>query len=163
MLPFFRQHTVGYMPQHPYTFQASLEKNVRLGGGGKERAAQLIHAMGLTSLAKKPANTLSGGETARMALARTLMGRHDMLLLDEPCAFMDVQAATLAEQAILDYRKAFAPAVLLITHSIKQAVRIADEVLFLSNGCLVEHGEASRVLNAPAHEKTKQFLDFYSL
>lgn len=163
--PFRDGGGVGYMPQKSYPFRMSLRANLLLNGGRGEgaRADRLLAALGLEGLAGQGAHRLSGGETARMALARLMMRRYGTLILDEPTAAMDVQSTIRAEEQILAYRAETGCAVILVTHSLKQAGRLADEVLFLHGGRLWEHGAAAAVLEAPARAETRQFLEYYGL
>lgn len=110
---------------------------------------------------KQQAPKLSGGETARMALARLLMQSFDLLILDEPTASMDIASTILAETLIRDYCKQQGCPVVMISHGLGQVQRIADDVLVLHEGCLAEMGPASMVLNAPTDPRTRQFLAFY--
>lgn len=155
--------SVGYMPQKSYGFRMSVEKNIALGGNDENRAKELMHLLQMEHLAKKMANRLSGGETARMALARLLMKRYDLVILDEPTAAMDVETTFLAENLMRDYCRESGCAMLLVTHSLSQARRMADEVLFFHEGKLVEAGEKKQVLEAPVKEETKRFLEFYGI
>lgn len=154
---------VGYMPQKSYPFQMTVLRNVLLGGGDRDRARALLDRLGIGALVDQSARKLSGGETARMALARLLMGRYGLLLLDEPTAAMDVNATLLAEEALRDYQAETGCTILLVTHSLKQARRLAHRVLFLREGRLVEQGEAAQVLTNPREPATRAFLEFYSL
>jgi len=151
---------VGYMPQKSMGFRMSLEKNIMLNGNDKERAAELMKALSIEGLAKRRAHKLSSGETSRMAFARTLMNHYDLLILDEPTASMDMESTLLAERELLKYRDEENCAVVLITHSIQQAGRIADYVIFLNKGELKEEGPADTVLTAPQSDIFRQFLDF---
>lgn len=153
--------TLGYMPQRSYPFRLTVRKNILLAGGTAQRAEELMEALGLTPLANQRAGGLSGGETARMALARVLMRPCDLLILDEPTASMDMESAILAERLVLAYREETCCAVLLITHDLQQARRLADEALFFHRGQLWEAGPADRVLFAPERPETRRFLEFY--
>ena len=117
----------------------------------------------LEPLAKQRAKKLSGGETARMALARLLMGSYELLILDESTAAMDMESTLAAEKLVQDYCQETGCAVLLITHSIQQARRLAEHVLFLHGGELVEEGRTEQLLTAPIRNETKQFLEFYGV
>ena len=154
---------VGYLPQKSYAFRMSTEKNILLGGRNPVRAQQLMRALQIESLAKQNAKRLSGGETAKMALCRLLMGRYDLLLLDEPTAAMDMESTLSAEKMICKHVKEQGCSVLLITHSLQQARRMAEHVLFLYQGKLVEQGSADHVLRNPQQIVTKQFLNFYGM
>ena len=88
-------------------------------------------------LAESKAKTLSGGETAKMALARIMMKDYEVLILDEPTAAMDRDSVLLAEELIIDYKERTGVTVILITHSLEQAKRISDEILQIEYGKLV--------------------------
>ena len=122
-----------------------------------------LKAFGLDGLARQSAKGLSGGETARLALARLLLKDYPFLILDEPTAAMDVAATLLAEELLLQYQARTGCTVLLVTHSLTQARRLAGQVLFLREGRLVEQGEAGQVLFHPRRAETLAFLDFYAL
>lgn len=155
--------TVGYMPQKSYAFSMSVEKNIALGGDDTKRAQKLMEQLQITHLAKKKGNRLSGGETARMALARVMMSAYDLLILDEPTAAMDIETSLLSENLIMDYCKETNCALILVTHSLQQAKRVADQVLYFYKGKLMEFGEKEEVLNSPKQPKTKRFLEFYGV
>ena len=129
---------VGYMPQKNYAFRMSVKKNVLVSGADEEKALRLMERLGLSGLKDKNAKTLSGGETAKLALARTFGKRFDVLILDEPTAAMDVESTFEAERMIREYCDVEKAAVILITHSVKQAFRIADELLVFHEGRLAE-------------------------
>lgn len=154
---------IGFLPQKPFAFRLTVEQNLALNGGDEAKRTKLLEALGLTSLRRSRAKRLSGGETAKMALARILLGSYELLLLDEPTAAMDMASTLSAEQLIGDYARETGCAVVLITHSLQQARRLAQQVLFLDAGKLVELGPAETVLNEPREEKTRQFLEFYGI
>ena len=160
---FNEKYSVGYMPQKSYAFAMSVEKNIALGGDDKARAGKLMEELQITHLAKKRANRLSGGETARMALARVLMNQFDVMILDEPTAAMDIEMSSLSEELIRAYCKETGCALILITHSLQQAKRVADEILFFCQGELKEAGAKEKVLYAPEQAETKRFLEFYGV
>ena len=155
--------SVGYLPQKSFPFRMSTEKNILTNGNDRSRAAELMKALELEGLAGQSAKKLSGGETARMALARLLMGQYDLLVLDEPTSAMDMESTLAAERLISDYCQETGCAALLITHSIQQARRMARQVVFLHRGKLIELGKTELVLSTPTHAETKQFLDFYGI
>lgn len=153
--------SVGYLPQKPYAFRASVKKNILLTGGEEEKAAALMDALQIRHLEKKRADRLSGGETARMALARLMMKRYDLVILDEPTAAMDMETTAAAEDLILKYAKETGCILILVTHSLQQARRVADEGFFFHKGRLLEAGDAAKLLYQPTRPETRQFLEFY--
>ncbi len=153
--------SIGYMPQKHHAFRMSTKANLLLNGREEARAEALMKAMQIAHLAKKPAHRLSGGETARMALCRLMMKAYDLVLLDEPTAAMDMEATSLAEGLILEYVKQTGCALVLVTHSLQQARRMADEALYFHKGVLAESGPKDRVLYTPEDPRTRGFLEFY--
>lgn len=158
---FFLEESVGYLPQKPYAFRMSVKKNILLTGDDEEIANNLMEALGLRHLEKKRADRLSGGETARMAMARLMMSAYQLVILDEPTAAMDMETTAAAERLIQEYTQRTGCTMLLVTHSLQQARRIADEVLFFHKGTLKEMGLKEQVLLTPRQPETRQFLDFY--
>ena len=156
---------VGYLPQKPYPFRMTVRNNLFLGAGDRkgreEKAEELLQAVDLKALEKAGARTLSGGETARMALARLMMKPCDLLILDEPTAAMDVEATLRAEELMRRYAEETSCAMVLITHSLRQAERIAHKVMYFQKGTLIERGDARQVLKQPARNETRAFLEFY--
>ena len=161
--PVLPEISAGYLPQKSFPFRMSVEKNILSNGHDRSRASELMTALGLGNLAAQSAKKLSGGETARMALARLLMKQYELLILDEPTAAMDMESTLAAEKLILESCREQGCALLLITHSISQAKRIADRALVLHGGGLVEQGPGEQVLYAPREELTRRFLEFYGL
>ena len=159
--PILYNVSVGYLPQKSFPFRMSTEKNILQNGNDHVRARALMKELGIDSLAGQSAKKLSGGETARMALCRILMKRYELLILDEPTAAMDMESTLAAEGLIQKYCAETGCAVLLITHSIGQARRLSDRLLFLQGGKLIEQGQTSQLLSAPQCEETKRFLEFY--
>ena len=158
---------VGYMPQKNFAFRMKVIKNILLPvedtEANRSRALELMRDLKIDHLANHAAHRLSGGETARMALARVLMCPADIMVYDEPTAAMDVQSTLLAEDLIKKHQRESNCRAMLVTHSLKQAMRIADYVAFLHQGKLVEFGPASQVLTEPKEALTREFLEFYSL
>ena len=154
---------VGYMPQKNYAFRMSTKANILLNGRDEARANALMDAIGLRDLENKRADRLSGGETARMALARLMMKRYNAAILDEPTAAMDMETTLLSEKLIVEYVRETGCALILVTHSLQQARRIADEVLYFHRGRLLERGSKEQVLYEPRLPETRQFLEFYGV
>jgi len=159
--PFEVRPDIGYMPQTSFAFRMSAEKNLALTGAGSEEVRNMLDKLRLSHLSGQNAKRFSGGELARLALGRVLIRPHELLVLDEPTSAMDMESTLLAEQLISAYCREHNAAVLLVTHSLSQAKRMADTVLFLHHGAAVEYGDAEQVLNFPVQEETKRFLEFY--
>ena len=155
--------TFGYMPQKNYAFRMTTKANILLNGTDAARAEALMDAIQIRHLENKRADKLSGGETARMALARLMMKQYDLVVLDEPTAAMDMETTLLSEKLIADYVKETGCALVLVTHSLQQARRIADEVWYFHKGKLLESGPQKLVLYDPAKPETRQFLEFYGV
>ena len=152
---------VGYLPQKPYAFRMNVEKNIKVAVDNPELEEYYIRELGLEPLRTTGGDKLSGGEAARMALARTLMKDFDLLILDEPTAAMDMESTATAERLIKEYRDRNGSSLLLITHNIQQARRVGDRLLFIKDGRLVEDGDCRDHLAKPETEELKEFLEFY--
>ncbi len=155
--------SIGYMPQKNYAFRMTTRANIMLNGNDRERADRLMDALQIRHLEQKRADRLSGGETARMTLARLMMKRYDVIILDEPTASMDMETTSLSEELIAQYVSETGCALILVTHSLQQARRIADEVLFFHKGQLLEASAKEIVLYHPEHLETQKFLNFYGI
>ena len=155
--------SAGFLPQKPFALYMSTMKNLLANSDRDEaaeiRARKLITAMQLDGLENQNAKSLSGGETARMALCRLLMRDYEFLLLDEPTTAMDMESTLLAEETVRSYRDRTGCTVLLITHSVAQAKRLADEVIFLDHGRLDTFGPSDLLVH-PDTPAFRKFLDF---
>ena len=152
---------VVYMTQAAYNFDFSVKQNVLLfvpknDVQKRQDAERMMKEIGLSGLAKKNANKLSGGEGQKTALLRTLMQDAKVLLLDEPTSSMDVTSTKIAEKLVLEYQKKTGCTVFIVTHSVAQAEAISDEIFFFDSGKLVEHGKD--IVQNPESEQLKTYL-----
>lgn len=120
-------------------------------------AQAALRAAGLEERSRQPARTLSGGEQQRLAIARASALRPAVLLLDEPTANLDPEATRAIEQLILAV-EADGTRIIMTTHDIGQARRLATEVLFLHCGRLLEHSPAARFFAAPSDPAAARFI-----
>ena len=105
---------------------------------------------------ERPALRLSGGQQQRLCIARALAAQPEVLLLDEPCSALDPRSTATIERLIIELRATLA--VVIVTHNLQQAYRVADSVAFMFLGELVEHGSAAQVFGAPKAERTRDYL-----
>ena len=103
-----------------------------------------------------PALKLSGGQQQRLCIARALAAEPEVLLLDEPCSALDPKSTQVIEDLIVKLRDDVA--VVIVTHNLQQAQRVADHVAFMYLGDLIEYGEAERVFGAPVAERTREYV-----
>jgi len=131
-----------------------------MGVARQERSSRIDTALkeaGLSDLADHPARTLSGGEQQRLSIARARVLRPRVLLLDEPTSNLD-PGATAAVEAMIRAADADGTRIIMTTHDILQARRLADEVLFLHKGRLLEHTVASKFFADPDTSEARRFL-----
>jgi tungstate transport system ATP-binding protein len=119
--------------------------------------AKLLDRVGLAALADRPARRLSGGEQQRLALARALARDPEVLFLDEPTASLD-PAATKAVEDIVAGAAGSGVKVVMSTHDLGQARRLAGEVVFLAKSRLIERAPAQRFFAAPATPEARSFV-----
>jgi phosphate transport system ATP-binding protein len=103
-----------------------------------------------------PALRLSGGQQQRLCIARALAADPEVLLLDEPCSALDPQSTQVIEDLIVKLREEVA--VVIVTHNLQQAHRIADRVAFMYLGELVEYGAAGQVFQSPREQRTRDYV-----
>jgi phosphate transport system ATP-binding protein len=126
--------------------QGSVRSALERAGLYDEVAADLAH----------PALRLSGGQQQRLCIARALAADPEVLLLDEPCSALDPQSTQVIEDLIVQLREQVA--VVIVTHNLQQAYRIADYVGFMYLGELVEYGAADQVFGAPREQRTQEYV-----
>lgn len=151
--------------QTPIVLRRSVQDNVayplHLRGqdkrAAKAKAAQWLEKVGLRAAAAQRASDLSGGERQKMALARAMITTPDVLLLDEPCANLDGQATRDIETLLLDAH-AGGMRIVMATHDLGQARRLATDVLFLHKGQLREHTPAPQFFKSPQSAEARAFV-----
>jgi tungstate transport system ATP-binding protein len=151
--------------QRPVMLRRSVAGNVTfaLGLRGHDREQRnrrvlgVLETTGLSHLAHQPARVLSGGEQQRLALARAWVLEPEVLFLDEPTASLD-PAATRAVEELINAIHRSGTKIIMTTHDLAQAHRLADEVLFLYHGRLLEAAPARRFFAAPATPEAAAFL-----
>ncbi len=138
--------------------RANLEFVLRLRGGKGERTASYwLDHVGLAGMAERPARRLSGGEQQRLAMARALALGPEVLLMDEPTASLDPASTATIESLVAEARRA-GTKVIFVTHDIGQARRLADDVVFLHRGRLMEHTAASTFFANPVSDAARNYL-----
>ncbi len=151
--------------QRPVMLRRSVRGNVEYGlklagvGAAERRAIALerLGAVGLAHLAARPARRLSGGEQQRVALARAWALDPAVLFLDEPTASLDPAATRLVE-AIVQAMNRAGTKIVMTTHDLGQARRLADEIVFLHRGRIVEHAPAAEFFAAPRSYEATAFM-----
>jgi zinc/manganese transport system ATP-binding protein len=152
---------IGYVPQrHPIDSETGIEalELVRLGlcgshwgtgfaKQGTDEALNVLRAVGAGELAHRPLGMLSGGELQRIFLAEALIGRPDLLLLDEPLANLDMRRESDFVQLIDDVVRSHGVTVLLIAHNINPLLPVLDRVIYVANG-QITNGKPSEVLTS---------------
>jgi len=162
---------VGMLFQQPNPFPMSIFDNVAYGlrerGSKKPSKKELepavteaLYRAGLFEEVKDnldhPALALSGGQQQRLCIARSLAVRPEVLLLDEPCSALDPISTQTIEETIVALRSEIA--IVIVTHNLQQAQRVADHVAFMYLGDLIEYDEAEQVFRAPVAERTREYV-----
>ena len=123
----------------------------------RDRAMALLEKVGLTDKADVFPSKLSGGQTQRVAIARALAMQPQVMLFDEPTSALDPE--TVGE--VLEVMKALAEesmTMVVVTHEMGFAREVADRVIFIDHGVIVEEGTPSEVFDTPQHDRTRAFL-----
>lgn len=140
----------------------NLAFGLKIRDGPKEeipkKVAEALHAVRLSGFEKRRAKKLSGGEQQRIALARAFLLDSQVLLLDEPTANLDPNSATIIEKAIIS-KKSSQRIIVMATHNLSQARRMADEIVHIYNGDVVEVAKPQEFFENPASEITRKFIN----
>lgn len=160
-----RALAVGIVFQRPVLLRRSALRNIEFavalarprGAEVSTLARQALTDAGLAHLADQNAHALSAGEQQRLALARTIACRPRILILDEPAANLDPSSTAHIERGILRLREAATP-VVFITHDLAQARRIADDIIFMHQGKIVELARAADFFRAPETAEARRFI-----
>lgn len=164
-LPLAQRRRVTTVFQKPALLQDSVENNVayglRLRGekDSRDEVNGLLERLGLADLRRAGARTLSGGEAQRVALARAVIVRPDVLLLDEPTANLDPYNIGLIETVLRGINRERGTTMILVTHNIFQARRLADRVGLLLGGRLVEVAPTHDFMENPVDPRTRAFVN----
>lgn len=106
---------------------------------------------------KKPATRLSGGQQQRLCIARTAALRPEVILMDEPCSALDPISTLKIEELIKELKKQYT--IVIVTHNMQQAQRIADKTVFMYLGEIKEEGATTDIFNSPRHEMTANYIN----
>jgi tungstate transport system ATP-binding protein len=163
-VPMAMRRKVTTVFQRPILLSGSVQQNVtyglRLRGekGAEARARQVLAQVGLEEMARAAVRTLSGGEAQRVALARAIVIEPEVLLLDEPTANLDPYNGALIERIVAELNRAQGTTIVMVTHNVFQARRLAHRVAFLLGGRGVEVAPAEQFFSAPADPRTAAFV-----
>ena len=152
--------------QRPVLLRRSAAANLRhalalagiRGDEARHRVADALESAGLAGIAERPARVLSGGEQQRLALARAWALEPEVLFLDEPTASLDPAAARAVESIVSEFY-AHGTTIVMTTHNLAQAKRLADSVVFLCAGRVTEHTEAAEFFRSPRSAEGRSFLE----
>lgn len=163
-LPLATRRRITLVHQRPLLLTGTVAFNVEYGlrlRGTKNATSQvqaLLDRLGLRELASQPAQTLSGGQTQLVALARALAIAPDVLLLDEPTAHLDPALVSLVEKTIREIQRARRTTVVWATHNLFQARRVASRTALMLNGQLVEVAPTQAFFESPTDPRTAEFV-----
>jgi tungstate transport system ATP-binding protein len=150
--------------QRPILLTGSVQANVAYGlkvrreKDIEERTLRAMDCVGLSALAHASAKTLSGGEAQRVALARAMAIEPDVLLLDEPTANLDPYNGALIERIASELNRERGTTMVIVTHNVFQARRLAHRVMLLLGGRAVEVGPTEQFFSAPVDARTAAFV-----
>jgi phosphate transport system ATP-binding protein len=159
--------------QQPNPFPLSVFENVayalreerrgRRRAGRKDLEPAVVEALRRAGLYEEvkadldhPALRLSGGQQQRLCIARALAANPEVLLLDEPCSALDPISTATIEELIVGLRESVA--IVIVTHNLQQAFRVADHVAFMHLGELIEYGSSDQMFDRPREERTRDYI-----
>ncbi len=163
------RENIGMVFQHPTAFPFSIYKNltyapIYYGIKDKNKLRKIVEEKlkmaGIYNEVKDnldmTASKLSGGQQQRLCIARALTVEPEVILLDEPCSSLDLKNIENIEKMLVDISDEYT--ILIVTHNLAQAERIADYTAFILNGELVEYAETKKIFNDPQDIRTKEYI-----
>ncbi|MFV0379991.1 MAG: ATP-binding cassette domain-containing protein [Anaerorhabdus sp.] len=145
-----------YLPQNPFIFKGSVKDNLFSRNTN-------LNLNDFENMLDKNALSLSGGEKQKMLLIRTILQDKSILLLDEPTSDMDVEGTIKYEGIIKDYKQKNSATIIIVTHSLSQAVRLSDTIIFMSNSKIVEYGDSKDIIEKAKSPQLKKFVAFHQV
>jgi phosphate transport system ATP-binding protein len=126
----------------------------------KERVHRSLRAVGLWDEVKdrlsEPGIGLSGGQQQRLCIARTIAVEPEVILMDEPCSALDPVATLKVEELIDELKERYT--IVIVTHNMQQAARVANTTVFMLDGLLIEHAPTSEIFTNPKDERTERYV-----
>jgi phosphate transport system ATP-binding protein len=165
------RNKIGMVFQTPVVFPFSIYKNMTFapiyyGEKNKEQlneiAVKYLKKAGLYEEVKDDINMqaskLSGGQQQRLVIARCLTVNPEVILLDEPCSALDIKNTANIEEMLLSLKKDYT--IIIVTHNLAQAKRIADSVIYMEDGNIVETGTPDEIFNSAMDSRTKEYVNY---
>jgi phosphate transport system ATP-binding protein len=162
------RRTIGMVFQKPNPFPTmsifdNVAAGVRLSGGGgdlKRRVETSLRGAGLWEEVKdrlgEPGTGLSGGQQQRLCIARTMAVGPEVVLMDEPCSALDPIATLRIEELISELKQRYT--IVIVTHNMQQAARVADKTAFMLAGGLVEYAPTEKIFTDPDGSRTEEYV-----
>jgi phosphate transport system ATP-binding protein len=162
------RRAIGMVFQKPNPFPTmSIFDNVAAGlrlsgvrGDTRERVEQSLQGAGLWEEVKdrlsQPGIGLSGGQQQRLCIARTIAVEPEVILMDEPCSALDPIATLKIEELIHDLKQRYT--IVIVTHNMQQAARVADTTAFMLHGEMVEHAPTDKIFSTPDDSRTEEYV-----
>jgi phosphate transport system ATP-binding protein len=162
------RRAIGMVFQKPNPFPTmSIFDNVAAGlrlsgtrGDTRERVEQSLRGAGLWEEVKdrlgQPGIGLSGGQQQRLCIARTIAVEPEVILMDEPCSALDPIATLKIEELIHELKRRYT--IVIVTHNMQQAARVADTTAFMLSGEMVEHAPTDMIFSKPADSRTEEYV-----
>lgn len=162
---------IGMVFQQPIVFPCSVEDNLRyvlqyhFSMSKPECEAKIKEYLTVTRLyeelkdsMKRSALKLSGGQQQRLAIARSLCVQPEVILLDEPCSALDMKNTIAIEKMLVELKQEYT--IVIVTHNLPQAHRIADQILFMDQGRVIEKQAAAAFFQSPKTALAKEYIQY---
>ena len=154
--------TCSFVSQEPVILRRTVLKNMlfvlqRITPEESTLAKELLRMMGLNNKEHQNALTLSAGERQRLCLARAIITNPEILLLDEPTANIEPNSTTLIEKYLIQKVRSFRK-IFFVTHDINQARRLADEIVFIDTGRVIEHSSSENFFKNPKTKEARKYI-----
>jgi ABC-type Fe3+/spermidine/putrescine transport system ATPase subunit len=158
---------IGYMEQSARLFpHLNVEQNILYGVSGnidKEWVDRIIESVDLKDALLLKPNQISGGMSQRVALARALAAKPHVLLLDEPFSALDRESRRTLQELVRDVKREFSITMILVTHQLTEAQRMADQIALIDQGMILQTGTPSELMERPNSWEVAKLLGYTSI
>mgnify|MGYP000498988106 CR=1 FL=1 len=156
----YRRKHLGYVFQmYNLIPNLTVRENIEVGAYLSDKALntdEILNTLGLSDHADKKPNQLSGGQQQRLCIARALAVEPEVLLMDEPTSALDPISTSKIEDLVLELKDNYT--IIMVTHNMQQATRVADNTAFFLLGEVVEYAETEKMFSKPADKRTEDYI-----
>lgn len=159
-----QKRNIGFVFQEPVVFpHMNVFDNVQFGATGSLPTSDALDLLKIGALSKCYAHQLSGGQLQRVAIARVLVGKPELLILDEPFNAIDLPLRLTLREEVKNICSELKIPVILVTHDLTEAISMSDQLLFIDQGEIIQRGNPYEMMRFPINDLVRKYLSIETL